>query len=331
MERFNTKSLWKAFAWFVVLEVIGGIGFASFEHIGYSESFYQTLYLLLTHFDHYGFRQTSSRVLVVILLLSSLVIIAYLLKWFADYMMGFNDNVKRQRMKAKATKLRQHYIICGLGRVGSQVMLELMGEGVEFVGVDKDKAKVDEAMAQGYTALQLDSTEDGALEQLGIADAAGLVACLGSDSENLIATLAAKALNPELYVVARANRKESETKLKRAGADRVALPYQIGGYHMATMVLRPNVVDYLDIVNSSSKNSELQVEEMVVADQSRLAGHRLDQILTQNLGATVIAINGADGTSHVRPTGKETIYPGDRLIILGAKRDLTEASNLIRG
>jgi voltage-gated potassium channel len=109
------------------------------------------------------------------------------------------------------------------------------------------------------------------------------------------------------------------------------MPYRIGGYHMASMALRPNVVDYMDIVSGKNGTTDLEVEEMVVGEHSQLAGHHLGKSLAEGeIGATVIAINGVDGTSRVRPTGKEMIYPGDRLIILGSKRDLTDASALIR-
>ena len=154
---------------------------------------------------------------------------------------------------------------------------------------------------------------------------------LSEDSLNLFVVLAARSLNPNLYIVARANRPENEIKLKHAGANRVAMPYQIGGYHMASMALRPNVVDYMDIMTGKNGLTELEVEEMMVGEGSRLAGRRLGSALAEDeVGATVIAINGADGTSRVRPTGKEIIYPGDRLIILGSKPDLTTASELIR-
>jgi len=246
-------------------------------------------------------------------------------------MMGLSDNVRRLRVKSKVEKLKDHYIVCGLGRVGSQVAGEMHHEGVPFVGVDRDEAKVAEANERGELALALDSTLETALTEVGISRAAGLVACLGEDSLNLFVVLAARAMNPDLYIVARANRPENEIKLKRAGADRVALPYQIGGYHMASMALRPNVVDYMDIMTGKNGLTELEVEEMVVSEVSKLAGRRLGTALAEGeVGATVIAINGADGTSRVRPTGKEIIYKGDRLIILGSKRDLTAASELIR-
>jgi voltage-gated potassium channel len=204
-------------------------------------------------------------------------------------------------------------------------------EGVPFVALDRDPAKVEECLAKGYIAMELDSTAEDVLTQVGVERAAGLVACLSEDSLNLFVTLAARSLNPDLYIVSRANRPENEIKLKRAGANRVALPYQIGGYHMASMALRPNVVDYMDIMTGKNGLTELEVEEMVVGERSRLAGRKLGKALAEGeVGATVIAINGVDGTSRVRPTGQEIIYAGDRLIILGAKPDLTAASELIR-
>ncbi len=331
MQDHNARTVWHLSLASAILLLTGSISFMVFAHISLWNALYETATILLTHYDHYGFTDVGSRLTVLVLILSSFIIIAYLLKLFAESMMGLSGNVRKLRVKAKVDKLKEHYIICGLGRVGSQVAREMHQEGVPFVALDRDQSKVDEALAAGYLALNLDSSKEDALQQAGIEQAAGLVACLSDDSLNLFVTLAARSLNPKLYIVARANRQENELKLKRAGADRVAMPYRIGGYHMASMALRPNVVDYMDIVSGNAGVSDLEVEEMVVGDNSPLAGHHLGKALAEGeVGATVIAINGADGTSRVRPTGKEMIYPGDRLVILGSKRDLTDASALIR-
>ena len=315
------------------LLIIGTLGFHSYGHVSIGEASYDTAIILLSHYDHYGFSDPNSRILVVFLDISSLVVVAYLLKWFAEYMIGVGDNVKKIRMKAKVDQLRKHYVVCGLGRVGSQVARELHNEGIAFVGLDKDPDKVEEAQKAGYVAMVSDSTLEESLHEAGIERATGLIACLGEDSLNLFVVLAARSFNPQLYIVARANRSDNQIKLKRAGADRVAMPYQIGGYHMANMAIRPNVVDYIDIVSDKNNaKSDLAVEEMVVGEHSKLAGHKLGRGLVDGdvKGATVIAINGADGTSRVQPSGDEMIYSGDRLIVLGAKKDLTEASALIR-
>jgi voltage-gated potassium channel len=317
MEEHNARTIKRLAAVAIALTALGTVGFRMFSHISWGNALYETLIILLTHYDeHFGVTDPWSRTLVILLVLSSLGLIAYLLKWLAEYMMGLSSNVRRLRVKSKVEKLHDHYIVCGLGRVGAQVAGEMYHEGVPFVALDRDPARVDEALAKGYMALQLDSTAEDVLTQVGVERAQGLVACLSEDSLNLFVTLAARSLNPNLYIVSRANRPENELKLKRAGANRVALPYQIGGYHMASMALRPNVVDYMDIMTGKNGMTELEVEEMVVSQQSKLAGHRLGSALAEGeIGATVIAI---------------IIYPGDRLIILGAKPDLTAASELIR-
>jgi voltage-gated potassium channel len=327
----SNRTLWGLVGLAAGLVIFGTVGLMLTDHLDLGEAFYATILLLLTHYAHHDFATVPARIIQLILIISSLGAIAYLLKWMAEYMMGLSSNVRRIRMKAKVEKLKNHYIVCGLGRVGAQIAREMAHEGVAFVALDRDPAKVEAVASEGYLTMVLDSTDEAALHLAGIDRATGLVACLGEDSANLLVTLAARSLNPNLYIVARANRSENEVKLKRAGADRVALPYQIGGYHMASMALRPNVVDYMDVVSAGGATSDLQVEEMVVGERSSLAGHSLGQTLAEGqVGATVIAINGADGTSRVRPTGQERIYPGDRLIILGSKHDLTSASELIR-
>ena len=330
MEEHNARTVRRFALAAIAVVLVGTAGFMVYGHMTAGDALYETLVILLDRYSNESFGDPTARTLVILLTISSLGLIAYLLKWLAEYMIGLTNNVRKLRVKTKVEKLKDHYIVCGLGRVGAQVAGEMLHEGVPFVGLDKDTAKVEDALEKGYLALPYDSTIEDYLVEVGINRAAGLVACLGEDSLNLFVVLAARSLNPNLYIVARANRPENELKLKRAGANRVAMPYQIGGYHMASMALRPNVVDYMDIMSKNGV-TELEVEEMVVGEQSRLAGRRLGKALAEGeIGATVIAINGADGTSRVRPTGKEIIYPGDRLIILGSKRDLTGASELIR-
>jgi voltage-gated potassium channel len=331
MELRTKRPVWKLSLLALALLAVGTIGLHETSHMSYEEALYSAIIILLTHYDHHNLADSSSRSIVLLLILASLGFVAYLLTWFAEYMMGLTTNVRKQRVKAKTDRLKNHYIVCGLGRVGSQVAKEMHNEGVDFVALDKDQVKVDEALAAGYLAMCLDSTDESSLYAAGIERASGLVASLSEDSLNLFVTLAARSIHPDIYIVARANRLENEVKLKRAGANRVALPYQIGGYHMASMALRPNVVDYIDVVSTKTGSVDLEVEEMVVGEDSKLAGRRLGKTLAEGeIGATVIAIKGIDGSNKVRPSGQEIIYPGDRLIILGAKRDLTNASALIR-
>lgn len=327
----TNRTPWKIVAAAIIAVAFGTVAFVRFEKLSYGDALYHTLLVMLRHFGFVEMHDPTARIINISLIIVSFILIGYLLKWFAEYIIGVSDSVKKKRLETKVNKMSHHYIVCGLGRVGSQVAREMKIEKVDFVGVDRDETKVKDAIESGYTAFIGDSSAEGVLKQAGIDHAAGLVASLGDDSANLLVVLAARAMNPDLYIVARANRAENEVKLRRAGADRVALPYQIGGYHMASMALRPSVVDYMDIVSNSGEATDLQVEEMVVHEHSRMAGHRLGKALTEgSIGATVIAINGSDGTSRVRPTGNEVIYPGDRLIVLGKKPELTKASELVQ-
>ncbi len=324
----SVEQLKKIIAVSIGLLLLGTVGFSVFEHISTGEAFYQTTLILLSHFDHYGFHSTLSRWLVVILVIGSLITIVYILRWLAEYMIGLGDGLKRRQVKAKLAKMDNHYIVCGLGRVGAQVMEELSDEGVHFVGIDRDEERVKEAIAAGYTAFVGDSSHEDVLKSAGIERARGLVASLGDDSSNLFVTLAARQLNPGIFIVARANKEENKQRLRRAGADKIAMPYQIGGYHMATMMIRPNVVDVLEIL-SSNKGTELQVEELVIPQGSKLVGERLAVLSHHKIGATILAINSNDGASKVNPSGAEVLYAGDKLILMGTRAQLEGVTEYI--
>lgn len=296
--------------------------------LSFSESLYETILILLSHFDHYGFRDSQSRWMVIFLVISSFVLVAYLLKVLADYIVSLGDGLRRKHMKRVTQKLHNHYIICGLGRVGAQVADELADEGVDFVCVDRDEAQVKAMIAKGYTAVVGDTTKEEVLKSCGVERAKGIVASLGSDSANLFIVLASRQLNPQVFIVARVNRDENRERMLRAGADRTTMPYQIGAYHMATTLTRPNVVDFLEIL-ATNNNSELAVREIKIDEKSDLAGKKLGYIYGHKLGATVLAMNSADGLSRVNPSGNETVYAGDVLIVMGTDSQLSEVNGLI--
>ncbi len=312
----------------LTLVLFGVIALSVTEGISPLEALYETLYITLSHHDNFHIETVGGRITVVVLILASLVLVVYLLKWLAEYMIGLGDGLKRHQVKSKIAKLNDHYIVCGLGRVGSQVADELANEEVPFVAIDRDEAKVKEALAKGYIAFVGDSTDEEVLKLAAIIRARGLIASLGEDSHNLFVTLAARQLNGSVYIVARSNREENRQRLMRAGADRIAMPYQIGGYHMATMTIRPNVVDFLEIL-SSSRSEDLQIEELELPKDCRLVGEKLNSLSRHKIGATVLAINSSDGASKVNPNGEERMYAGDRLIIMGTRQQLNQITEIL--
>ncbi|MBI2797718.1 NAD-binding protein [Candidatus Saccharibacteria bacterium] len=321
----DAKLIRKLIFFSVLIIATGATVLSLTEQISFVEGLYRSVYLVLAHHDNFYTKGLIPRLTVVGLIVSSLVIIGYLIKILADYMINLGDGLKRNKVKAQLLHTKEHFIICGLGRVGSQVARELADEHLPFVAIDRDEDKVKEAIKCGYTAFVGDSTKEEVLAKAKIDKAKGLVAALGEDYHNLFVTLAARQINPGLFIVARVNNEANKERMLQAGADKVAQPSQIGGFHMAAMVLRPNVVDFLEVL-STNKNSELQVEELVVPRHSKVIGDRLSTLANHNTGATVLAINNADGGSRVNPSGKEMIYAGDKLIVMGTRTQLDALS-----
>lgn len=303
------------------------IGTGSFYFIageGIWDSFYSTITILLTHFYHKVDFPFSLQLVILLLIVGSFIIIAYILKLAAEFIFEgqLSEGVKKRKMEKKVAKLTDHYIICGYGRVGKQVAQELADEGVDFVVIDRNPVETYEANKDGYKIVEGDPIKEEILQKAGIAEAKGLLACLGDDTDNLFLTLTAKSVHPDLYIVARASEEESVSKLEKAGADRVALPYQIGGYHMAAVALRPAVVDFLDVI-VDGKHTELQIEEVNVEKGSGLVGRKVADVLSRKkTGATVLAINKRNGASKINPSGEEIIDRGDQLIIMGTRAQL---------
>lgn len=333
MDSYGEKNLKVIFALFFFLVFSGTVGFVYFRDLSPWVAFYETLHLMLSHFyDTNGEKEEFLLQLTNLMLISgSLIIVVYVFKWFGDYFFGgqLKENLKKKKMESNILKLEDHFIVCGYGRVGRQVAEELHNEGVPFIVVDRSKPDIQEAEKKGYLFIEGDSTDEGVLLKTNIKKAQGLVSALGTDSENLFVTLAARSDNEDLFIVARASREESVSKLEKAGADRVALPYQIGGYHMATMVMKPAVVDFLDVL-VDGKHDELQVEEIVVPADSQLCGKTLGRALSRRkTGSTILAINKANGESKVNPSGEEVLQANDKLIILGTKDKLEKISDAV--
>ncbi len=308
--------------------LVSSFGLMRIENVSFQESLYRAVYISLTHHDNFHMDSWPARGIIISLVLASLVLLAYLLKLFGEYIIGLGDGLKRRKVKAKLISMKDHYIVCGLGRVGSQVARELASEGQHFVAIDKDENRVKEAVAMGYTAFVGDSTKERDLHKAKIEKARGIVASLGDDSNNLFLTLTARQLNPDLFIVSRANREENVARIVRAGADKVSMPNQIGGFHMATLLMRPHVIDILDSL-STNKSSELQVKEFLVPKSSRISGHRLENILKHADGLTILALNTSNGNSQVHPTGREVVYAGDSLIVMGTRSQLHSLDKLV--
>ena len=220
--------------------------------------------------------------------------------------------------------MKDHYIVCGLGRVGRGVVRELQHNKAPLVAIDKDAERARWASDMGIPTLIADSTEDGTLIEAGVKGAKGLVAALSSDADNVYVALSARGLNDNLLVAARATSEAAEEKLRRAGATTVFTPYTYIGHRLAQSMLRPHVLSFLDIATVFRKSDlDLEFEQIRVSESSRVAGKSLkDSHLREEYGVIVLAVIKPDGDTQFNPQAKTRIEVRDVLIAMGERSKL---------
>lgn len=220
-----------------------------------------------------------------------------------------------RRMKARIDALSDHYVVCGFGRVGQEVAHEFRAQNVRFVLIEDDPEAQEKARNLGYLYVAGNATAEEALHTAGVTRARCLVAAVGSDAENTYVTLCARAMNPELLIVARVDTPRGEERLRQAGADKVISPYRIGGRTIAFSALQPRVTDFIDSVRGDKWIAEVQV-----GPGSDLVGLTIQDVLHEREGVgAVLALRGPDGDLTVGPSADTRLKLGDRLIVLGAE------------
>ncbi len=242
----------------------------------------------------------------------------------------FGDATGKRRTKRMIDKLKDHYIICGYGRVGRGAAEELTREGVPLVVVDIEPGRVERAIMAGRLAVAADSTRDDTLRQVGVERARGLVAALSSDADNLFVLLSAKGLNPRIHVATRAAEEGAEEKMRRAGADAVFAPYAITGHRLAHALLRPHVVQFLDFTTTTNIGEDISIEQVPVGAKSQMISKTIrDMQIGRDLGVIVMAIRKGDGTMMFNPPADTPIRGGDFLIVMGRQNSLRTLEQLL--
>jgi len=235
-----------------------------------------------------------------------------------------------RRRHREMSKLRDHYIICGAGRVGTRIVREMRRAGVPFVVIESDAQKVADLRLPAAQLLARDATLDETLLEAGVDRARGLAACLPSDADNLYVVLTARNLNPRLHIVSRAVEESAEPKLIRAGASRVIAPTIIGSHRMAQALLKPAVADFMDSI--AADTLDLGFEQVEVSSDSALAGRKLrETTIRSELDIVIAAIRRAGGDMLFNPSAETIIQTGDLLIAIGRADSLAELSELARG
>jgi len=235
----------------------------------------------------------------------------------------------QRRRSRKMSKLRNHFIICGAGRVGSHLVRDLQQTGEIFIVIERDPQRVAELTDQGVVVLVRDATLEESLREAGVEYARGLAACLPDDADNVYVVLSARDLNAKLHIVARAAEEQAEVKLVRAGANRVVAPTIIGGHRMATALIKPAVADFIDSITASQL--ELAFEQVEVDLASTIAGRKLrDTNIRSELDIVIVSIRRVDGQMLFNPSGETAIEGGDMLIAIGHPESLIKLNAMAR-
>jgi voltage-gated potassium channel len=298
--------------------LFGTIGYIIIEGWSIIDSFYMTIITIAS----VGYKEVHElsdygRVFTILLIIGGVGTVLYALNNGAKLILEgeLKEIFGRKRLEKKIKELKDHYIICGYGRMGKIICRELKENKIKFVVIEKKPDILEEI--EDILLVQGDATKDEILKGAGITRAKGLISVLPTDAENLFVVLSARELNPYLFIVARAGEEGSEQKLLRAGADRVVSPYHIGGLRIAHTVLKPAVVDFIEFATKSG-NIDLQMEEITIQEDSKLAGFTLDECgIGRDLGIIIVAIKKHTGDMEFNPTFKTTINIGDTLIALG--------------
>ena len=230
---------------------------------------------------------------------------------------GLHQRFEKRRAARMLEQIKDHFIVCGYGRIGSIIAAELHQQGVPLVVIERDPERVRQAVDRGWLALEADASREDVLARAGIHRARGLITAVGTDAENVFTVLTARVMRPDLFIIARVESDDAEQKLRRAGADRVISPYQIGATQMVQTALRPAVVDFFHLATSSER-LDLSMEQVHINDDSPLANQTIvDAGIRQKFGVIVVGIKRAGGAMDFNPAPDAIMRPGDELVVLG--------------
>lgn len=312
---------------------LGTLGFHLIEGWTLLDSLYMTVETITTvGYGDVPPKTPGGRLFAIFFMIVGVGTVAYVLSSTvqtivqSELLAAFGERRRYREM----SRLRNHFIICGAGRVGSHIIRALENARVGFVVIEEDAHKVAHLIERGCHVLVRDATLEESLRDAGVEHAQGLAACLPEDAENVYIVLTARDLNSRLRIVARAAEEQAETKLVRAGANRVVAPTIMGGRRMAMAMIKPDVDDFMDSITADDLN--LNFEQTEVDAPSSLIGQKLRATpIRSELDIVIISIRRRNGDRLFNPNGETVIEEGDMLIAIGRNDSLLRLNELARG
>ncbi len=317
---------------FIVVLLSGTSGYYFIEGWEVFDSLYMTVITLST----VGFHEIEplsrmGKAFTIGLIFFSLGVVAFAVNYGlkAIFEGEIQDVFGRRKLKKTLESIQNHYIVCGYGRMGKVICTELKQKGIPFVIVEKEHPELD--VDDDAIIIYGDATRDDLLRNVGIKKAKGLISVLDSDAQNLYVVLSARGLNKNLFIVARANEEGADYKLTRAGADKVVSPYHIGGIRIAHTILKPTVVDFLELT-AKSGNMEIQIEEVVVEEASALAGKTIkDADIRAKNWVVIVALKKDKGKILFNPRAHTLIEAGDKVAVIGEPEHFSQFEKMAKG
>ena len=315
-----------------IVILVGVTGYMLIDGWDLRDSFYMVIITIST----VGYQEVHAQGTGGRLFTSGLIVVGVgtMLYGFGVFAETLADNAfgryrRERQLQRDLDRLTDHFIICGYGRIGTQIVAEFEDHKVPYVVIDQTEEALERIRAEGRLHIEGDASKEDVLMQAGIERARGLVSAVDSDERAVYIVLAARAFNPKLYIVARAGRPDSIRRLELAGATRTISPYIMAGHRMAELAIRPAMVDVLDTLHHAEAG--IGVEEMVVNPGSHALGKTLEESgLFAPTAARVLAVRRHDGTLDVNPAGSLRLEEGDLVIALGTEEQLFASASILR-
>jgi len=318
-----------------VLIFLGTAGFVFIADYSWINGLYMTVITIST----VGFKEVEpldvdAKIFTIFLIITSITLFGYIISVITDYIANnkFIEELKFKQVERKIQRLEKHTIVCGYGRNGKQAMARLRSHAKGCVIIENDPELIEEIESDGQMLyVRGDATSDEVLESAGIAKASSLITTLPSDADNLYVVLSARQLNKECTIVSRATNDSSDRKLKVAGADNVIMPDKLGGAHMASLVITPDIIEFIDRLSIEGESSS-NIEELVIEDLPTKYANKsiLDLDLRKRTGCTVIGFKTPDKEYIINPDASTKLIPKSKLIVIGRPGEIAKLNTLFK-
>jgi voltage-gated potassium channel len=332
-DRERRQALRRLRAGLAVLAALTGIGTLGFRHLA-GMNWIDSVYMTVTTLATVGYGEVqplgpSARVFATIFILAGVGATLYTVGVMAEFVIAgrIGELLGRRAMERTLGSLRDHVIVCGYGRLGGALAEELARSGVPIVVVDEDIAVGERIAERGWPFVCASAVDEGVLERAGIARARAIVAATGSEAVNVFIALAAREANAGIAIHARAETASGARRLRSAGAQSAVSPHAIGGERLAQAILRPAVVDFMQLSTPGS-GTEIDLEEVVVAARSPLAGLRIEELAERGARVSVVAIKRAAAPLMLDPAPASSLEAEDRVVVIGDRESVRRLADL---